>query len=229
MIARDVTDRTHAENALAHQALHDRLTGLPNRTLLHDRLEHAIHAARRRNEPLALLLIDLDQFKAVNDSFGHHVGDALLTQVGPRFQTHLRETDTVARLGGDEFAVILPGTDHSAAGRVATTLLKALERPFVVEAEALPIGASVGIAMYPAHGESASVLLQKADIAMYAAKAEVGNGYTVYPPEHEPHGAHPLALLAAQRRGNQSAPPLPHTPPPPHPPPPRRTALAPLP
>src|SRR5258708_12327611 len=154
MIARDLTDRTHAENALAHQALHDRLTGLPNRTLLHDRLEHAILEARRRNEPLALLLIDLDQFKAVNDSFGHHVGDALLTQVRPRFQTHLRETDTVARLRGDEFAVILPGTDHSAAGRVATTLLKALERPFVVEAEALPIGASVGIAMYPAQGDA---------------------------------------------------------------------------
>ncbi len=204
MIARDVTDRTHAENALAHQALHDRLTGLPNRTLLHDRLEHAILEARRRNEPLALLLIDLDQFKAVNDSFGHHVGDALLTQVGPRFQTHLRETDTVARLGGDEFAVILPGTDHSAAGRVAATLLKALERPFVVEAEALPIGASVGIAMYPAQGESASVLLQKADIAMYAAKAEFGNGYTVYAPEHERHGADRLALLAELRRAIES-------------------------
>lgn len=204
MIARDVTDRTYAENALAHQALHDILTGLPNRTLLNDRLEHAILESRRRTEPLALLLIDLDQFKVVNDSFGHHVGDALLTQVGPRFQAHLREADTVARLGGDEFAVILPGTDHSEAGRVAATLLKALERPFVVEAEAFPIGASVGIAMYPAQGDSASVLLQKADIAMYAAKAELGNGYTVYAPEHERHGADRLALLAELRTAIES-------------------------
>ena len=199
VIARDVTDRTYAEQALAHQALHDILTGLPNRTLLHDRLEHAILESRRRNEPLALLLIDLDQFKAVNDSFGHHVGDALLTQVGPRFQAQLRETDTVARLGGDEFAVILPATDRSAAGRVAATLLKALERPFVVEFEALPVGASVGIAMYPEQGDSASVLLQKADIAMYAAKADLGNGYIVYAPEHERHGADRLALLAELR------------------------------
>jgi diguanylate cyclase (GGDEF)-like protein/PAS domain S-box-containing protein len=199
VIARDITDRTYAENALAHQALHDILTGLPNRTLLNDRLEHAILESRRRNEALALLLIDLDQFKSVNDTFGHHIGDALLTQVGPRFQAHLRETDTVARLGGDEFAVILPGTDRSMAGRIAAKLLKALERPFTVQAEALLVGASVGIAMYPDQGASASALLQKADIAMYAAKAELGNGYTVYAPEHERHGADRLALLADLR------------------------------
>ena len=200
VIARDVTDRTYAENALAHQALHDILTGLPNRTLLYDRLEQAILESRRRGEPLALLLIDLDQFKAVNDSFGHHVGDALLTQVGPRFQEHLRETDTVARLGGDEFAIILPGTDRSTAGRIAATLLKALERPFTVEAEALPVGASVGIATYPDQGDSASMLLQRADIAMYAAKADLGNGYIVYAPEHERHGVDRLAMLADLRR-----------------------------
>lgn len=200
IIARDITDRTYAENALAHQALHDILTGLPNRTLLYDRLEQALLDSRRRNEPLALLLIDLDQFKAVNDSFGHHTGDALLTQVGPRFQSHLRETDTVARLGGDEFAVILPGTDRSAAGRIAATLLKSLERPFSVEAEALLIGASVGIAMYPEQGATASALMQKADIAMYAAKADLGTGYIVYAPEHERHGADRLALLADLRR-----------------------------
>ena len=199
VITRDITDRTYAENTLAHQALHDILTGLPNRTLLYDRLEQAILDSRRRSEPLALLLIDLDQFKAVNDSFGHHVGDALLMQVGPRFQEHLRDSDTVARLGGDEFAVILPGTDRSAAGRIAATLLKSLERPFTVEAEALPVGASVGIATYPDQGDTASMLMQRADIAMYAAKSDLGNGYIVYAPEHERHGADRLAMLADLR------------------------------
>ncbi|HVR89322.1 MAG TPA: EAL domain-containing protein [Candidatus Limnocylindria bacterium] len=199
VLARDVTDRTYAENALEHQALHDILTGLPNRTLLHDRLEHAILDARRRQETLALLILDLDDFKVVNDSFGHHVGDALLTQVGPRFQAELREADTVARLGGDEFAIVLPGTDRSSAGRIAAALLHALERPFTVENEALLIGASIGIAVYPEHGDAASTLMQKADIAMYAAKAEFGNGYAVYAPEHDQHGENRLALLTDLR------------------------------
>jgi len=140
IIARDVTDRTYAEDALAHQALHDILTGLPNRTLLHDRLDQTVLDAKRRKEPLALLLLDLDEFKAVNDTFGHHIGDQLLTQVGPRLQAALRETDTVARLGGDEFAVLLPASDLSNASRIATSLLKALERPFIVENESLLVG-----------------------------------------------------------------------------------------
>ena len=200
LIAKDVTDRTHTKNALAHQALHDILTGLPNRTLLHDRLDHAIHDARRRQETLALLVVDLDEFKVVNDSFGHQVGDALLTQVGPRFHAALRESDTVARLGGDEFAVVLPGVDPSSAGRVAASLLKSLERPFAVEAEELLVGASVGIAVYPQHGDTAQQLLQRADIAMYAAKAALGNGYSVYAPEQEQHGANRLGQLSELRR-----------------------------
>ena len=201
LIARDVTDRRYAEDALAHQALHDILTGLPNRTLLHDRLDQAIHFARRRNESLALLLIDLDEFKSVNDSFGHHVGDALLTQVGPRFQASLRAADTVARLGGDEFAVVLPGADASSAGRIAASLLKSLERPFPVQAETLVVGASVGVAVYPSHGDTAQLLLQRADIAMYAAKSELGNGYSVYAPEQDRRGADRLGQVAELRRG----------------------------
>jgi diguanylate cyclase (GGDEF)-like protein/PAS domain S-box-containing protein len=204
VIARDVTDRTYAENALAHQALHDILTGLPNRTLLHDRLDQAIASARRRNEPLTLLLVDLDEFKSVNDSFGHHIGDALLTQVGPRFHRHLRETDTVARLGGDEFAIVLPAVDGVAAGRVAAALLASLEEPFVVDAEALHIGASVGIAIYPDHGETAEALLQRADIAMYAAKASLGSGYAVYAPEHHQPSVNRLALFADLRSAIES-------------------------
>jgi diguanylate cyclase (GGDEF)-like protein/PAS domain S-box-containing protein len=200
LIARDVTDRRHAEDALAHQALHDILTGLPNRTLLHDRLDQAIHVARRRSETLALLLVDLDEFKAVNDSFGHHVGDALLTQVGPRFQAGLREVDTVARLGGDEFAIVLPGADASSAGRIAASLLRSLERPFIVQSEALVVGASIGVAVYPHHGDSAQILLQHADIAMYAAKAELGNGYSVYAADQDRRGADRLGQLAELRR-----------------------------
>ncbi|MDP9321098.1 MAG: EAL domain-containing protein [Chloroflexota bacterium] len=204
VIARDVTDRTYAENALAHQAVHDILTGLPNRTLLHDRLDHAIAEARRREERLTLLLIDLDEFKTVNDSFGHHVGDALLTQVGPRFVRHLRDTDTVARLGGDEFAIVLPAVDAAGAGQLAAALLSSLEEPFLVDSEALHIGASVGIAVYPDHGESADALLQKADIAMYAAKASLGSGYTVYAPEHHQPGVNRLALFAELRNAIES-------------------------
>ncbi|GAC1456216.1 MAG: hypothetical protein NVSMB8_02590 [Candidatus Limnocylindrales bacterium] len=195
IIARDVTDRTYAEDALAHQALHDILTGLPNRTLLHDRLDQAVLDAKRRKEPLALLLLDLDEFKAVNDSFGHHIGDLLLTQVGPRLQAALRETDTVARLGGDEFAVLLPGGDLSSASRIATTLLKALERPFIVENESLLIGASIGVAMFPEHGDTGAMLMRRADIAMYAAKEELGNTYIQYAPEQDHQGANRLTLI----------------------------------
>jgi diguanylate cyclase (GGDEF)-like protein/PAS domain S-box-containing protein len=199
VIARDVTDRTYAENTLAHQALHDILTGLPNRVLRHDRLDQAIVEARRRNERLSLLLVDLDEFKSVNDTFGHHIGDALLTQVGPRFHEHLREGDTVARLGGDEFAIVLPGVDEAGASRVAANLLSSLERPFVVDNEALHVGASIGIALYPEHGESADTLLQKADIAMYVAKASLGSGYTVYVPGHHRPSVNRLALFADLR------------------------------
>jgi len=204
IIARDITDRTHAEGALAHQALHDILTGLPNRTLLHDRLDHAIAEARRRDERLTLLLVDLDEFKTVNDSFGHHIGDALLTQVGPRFTRHLRETDTVARLGGDEFAIVLPAVDEAGAGRVAAALLSSLDEPFLVDSEALHVGASVGIAVYPDHAESADALLQKADIAMYAAKASLGSGYTVFAPERHQPGVNRLALFADLRNAIES-------------------------
>ena len=195
IIARDVTDRTYAEDALAHQALHDILTGLPNRTLLHDRLDQTVLDAKRRKEPLALLLLDLDEFKAVNDTFGHHIGDQLLTQVGPRLQAALRETDTVARLGGDEFAVLLPASDLSNASRIATSLLKALERPFIVENESLLVGASIGVAMFPEHGDTGAMLLRRADIAMYAAKAELGNTYIQYAPEQDHQGANRMTLI----------------------------------
>ncbi|MBV9121352.1 MAG: diguanylate cyclase, partial [Chloroflexi bacterium] len=145
-ILMDVSERKRAEEALAHQALHDALTGMPNRTLLHDRLDQAILAARRDGREFSVLLIDLDRFKDVNDAFGHHYGDQLLRQVGPRLRATLRESDTVARLGGDEFAVILPACHSVAhAEQAAAKILKTLDEPFVIEGQRLHLAASIGI------------------------------------------------------------------------------------
>jgi diguanylate cyclase (GGDEF)-like protein/PAS domain S-box-containing protein len=172
LVLRDITRRKRAEAALAHQALHDALTGLPNRTLLHDRLEQEVRAAERSGQPLALLLLDLDRFKAVNDSLGHHIGDALLQQVARRLRAALRASDTVARLGGDEFAVLAPGTQAAGAEQCAWACLQALSEPFEVAGHELRIGGAV----WPAHGRDAATLLRKADAAMYVAKRG-GRGY----------------------------------------------------
>jgi len=167
----DITERKQVELALEHQALHDTLTSLPNRTLLNDRLQLAIRSAHRTQTQLALLLMDLDRFKEVNDTLGHDVGDQLLQQVGQRVQSVLRASDTVARLGGDEFAVLLPtmaSREHAMAA--ARKILATLAAPISIGAHALSAGASIGIAFYPAHGEDATTLLRHADVAMYAAK-----------------------------------------------------------
>jgi diguanylate cyclase (GGDEF)-like protein len=163
------TERQAAENQ--HQALHDGLTGLPNRTLLRDRTGQALRQADRELIPVALLLIDLDRFKEVNDTLGHRYGDQLLILVGERLQAALREVDTVARLGGDEFAVLLPRI-ASAEGAivVANKLQDTLEEPFTLDDLTLDVEASIGLALYPDHGNDPDELLQRADIAMYAAK-----------------------------------------------------------
>ncbi len=172
-IVRDITDRKAQQQQLEHQALHDALTGLPNRVLLIDRLNHAIELARRQGEPLGLLLLDLDRFKEINDTLGHHVGDLLLRDVAQRLVAPLRQSDTIARLGGDEFAVLLPAvTDLERAHRVSLRLLKVLEQPFLLENLSLEVGVSIGIAMFPDHADDDSKLLQCADVAMYTAKTE---------------------------------------------------------
>ena len=134
-VLRDVTERRQAEAALAHQAMHDALTGLPNRVLLLDRLQQAIAAARRDGTSLSLLLMDLDRFKEVNDTLGHHAGDLLLQQVGTRLHGAVRQVDTIARLGGDEFAVILHGTGADGVSTIVEALLQRLQAPFVVEGQ----------------------------------------------------------------------------------------------
>jgi diguanylate cyclase (GGDEF)-like protein len=160
-----------AEAKLQHMALVDDLTGLPNRRLLSDRLAHSLRAAQREGRRLALLYIDLDGFKPVNDSLGHGIGDLLLKQVADRLRLRTRESDTLARIGGDEFTVILSGIHSQAdAERVAESLLETLTSPFQIDGHLIRIGASIGISLFPEHGTEGDELLQQADFAMYAAK-----------------------------------------------------------
>jgi diguanylate cyclase (GGDEF)-like protein/PAS domain S-box-containing protein len=166
----DVDVRKRQELELRHQAGHDALTQLPNRSLFEDRLGHAILAAHRRGGPLAVLVLDLDRFKPVNDDLGHHAGDEVLRQAGRRLRQALRQSDTIARLGGDEFGVVLAGEDREGAERTAAKLEAAMAPPFEVGGESRSVGLSAGIAVYPNDGTGAPDLLAAADAAMYRAK-----------------------------------------------------------
>jgi diguanylate cyclase (GGDEF)-like protein/PAS domain S-box-containing protein len=196
---RDVTERKRLEGLLRHQALHDALTNLPNRLLLHERLDHALLAGQRRHEPVALLMLDLDHFKEVNDTFGHHCGDRLLQQVAVRFQEVVRGADTVARLGGDEFAVLLPATDGADAVQVARRLAYCLTPPFVVDGHTVGLETSVGIALFPDHGSDTGALLRQADVAMYAAK-RTHAGICFYQAAEDDHSPDRLAMLGELRQ-----------------------------
>ena len=172
-----LTDEPEAE--IEHGAFHDGLTGLPNRALFFDRLEHALALAKRHGAPLSLLYIDLDDFKTINDHLGQAVGDEVLTQVGRRLRAMLREADTVARLGGDEFAVILEHTSAVGAEAVATQLLAAMQSPFSVDDTRVLSPASIGIAIAET-SHSAGDLLRHAEIAMSAAKRQGKHGHCVF-------------------------------------------------
>jgi diguanylate cyclase (GGDEF)-like protein/PAS domain S-box-containing protein len=167
----DISSIKERQSRLDFLAHHDVLTELPNRLLFGDRLDHAIDRARRDSETLALLFIDLDRFKDVNDNFGHHVGDQLLIQVAARLKELVRRADTVARLGGDEFVVLMEGgADRAAADMLADKITAAFTQDFPVAGKALRIGCSIGVAVYPANGDDAAALLGHADDAMYRAK-----------------------------------------------------------
>ncbi len=194
----DVTERVRAEEALRHQARHDALTGLPNRALLHERMAAALGEAPDAPRPLALLLLDLDGFKEVNDTFGHERGDTLLRQVTERLRGAVRGDDTVARLGGDEFAVLLPGADAAGAARVTADIRAALDTPLHIEGQALQVGASVGIALCPAHGADGTTLLRRADVAMYTAKRG-RTGHATYDPAQDQHSPERLPLVGELR------------------------------
>jgi diguanylate cyclase (GGDEF)-like protein/PAS domain S-box-containing protein len=192
---RDISERKANTEALEHLALHDGLTGLANRTLFGDLLSRTLATAKRTNEPCAVLVMDLDGFKLVNDTLGHDRGDTLLKQVGERLVGVLRDGDTVARLGGDEFG-ILPGgsTDLSAAVAVALKIQQTCEPGFTMDDETIRVSPSIGIALFPDHGSTTTNLLHRADLAMYAAKRS-GDGHAVFNADQETQTADRLALL----------------------------------
>jgi len=197
-IVRDITERKQQMDALQHQALHDSLTGLPNRNLLADRVEQALRTGQRQSKPLALLLADLDRFKEINDTLGHLNGDLVLKQVAEHLQQVVRSSDTVARLGGDEFAILLPTAEVDDATKICRKLIARLEQTIELEGHSFEIGASIGIAMYPEHGSDVTTLMQRADVAMYAAK-RAHSGYMVYEADQDQHGLKTLSLIGELR------------------------------
>lgn len=183
-VKHDITERKQNEERIHHMAQHDVLTDLPNRALLSDRLQQAIACARRDETGLALMLIDLDKFKPVNDTLGHDVGDLLLKEVARRIQGCVRESDTVARVGGDEFVVMLRTVGHEPdAKAVAEKIRHALNQPFVLAEQSLSISSSTGIALYPEHGSDEIGLSKNADIAMYHAKECGRDNVQIFRPE----------------------------------------------
>jgi diguanylate cyclase (GGDEF)-like protein len=183
---------------LTHQSLHDALTGLPNRELLRDRLHQAIALARRRRRGVALLVMDLDQFKEINNTLGHASGDEILKQMGARLCHALRASDTVARLGGDEFALLMPEGDARQAVQLANKVHKILEPPYHVNDMDIEVGPSIGIAAFPDHGASADEIMQRADVAMYQAKQK-HSGHAVYEQETDAHSVRRLTLMSDLR------------------------------
>ena len=206
-LAQDVTRRKQNEERLVSAALHDPLTGLANRQLLADRVSLAIAHARRNKSALAVVYLDLDGFKEVNDTLGHDVGDRLLEMVGQRLVAAVREVDTVARVGGDEFAIFLWQVNGAPdAARVASKLLETVSKQYGVRGRTVKIAISAGVAIYPAHGDDAATLLKSADLALREAKDSGKNAYRVFdgePPqrrrEHLP-AVRPFARVIGSNR-----------------------------
>jgi diguanylate cyclase (GGDEF)-like protein/PAS domain S-box-containing protein len=179
-VKEDITELKRLQDQLDQQAHHDPLTGLANRSLFYDRLAHTLALAKRRKSGFAVLYLDLDGFKAVNDAYGHDRGDSLLTLVGLRLLESVRESDTVARMGGDEFTIILAdleARDH--AEGIAQVILEALTQPFALGEEVCNISASIGISIYPEDGEDVETLIASADAAMYLVKHTGKNNYRI--------------------------------------------------
>jgi diguanylate cyclase (GGDEF)-like protein/PAS domain S-box-containing protein len=185
-IIRDITDRKLAEETITRLAYQDSLTLLPNRTLLNDRFSMAIKQASRNNSKIAFMMLDLDKFKEVNDTYGHSVGDQLLKGVGSRLSAHLRKIDTIARMGGDEFSIILADVKNAEnAANIAEKIIDSLRDPFVVNGHELDASTSIGIAIYPDDGQDADTLMANSDIAMYRAKRAGGNRFNYFSEANE--------------------------------------------
>ena len=181
VLARDITERKASEQRIMQLAHYDPLTALPNRALLADRMKVAIKRAERRSGRLAVLFVDLDRFKPINDSLGHDIGDHLLKTVAERMLASVRGVDTVSRVGGDEFVVLLSEIETAEdAARVAEKLIFGLSRPYLIEEHELLLTASVGISIYPDNGKESNILLRNADASMYTAKETGRNRYQFY-------------------------------------------------
>jgi diguanylate cyclase (GGDEF)-like protein/PAS domain S-box-containing protein len=197
----DVTERKALEERLRHQALHDHLTGLPNRTLLMDRVSHALVRAERRETKVAVLFMDLDNFKYVNDSLGHEAGDRLLVEVAERLRDCLRAEDTVARLGGDEFAILLEDLEREQeASAVAGQVAQTLQPPILIDDREIFVTTSIGVAFGTCREDRPEVLLREADVAMYRAKAGGKDHHAVYQPEMGELSSQRLTLEGDLRR-----------------------------
>ena len=197
----DISQRKASEAQLVYMASHDVLTGLPNRSLLQERIAQALLRAHRDLCGVALLFIDLDRFKIINDTMGHHAGDVLLQEVATRLGACLRETDTIARQGGDEFVVLIENdTDEQYLGTMARKILSVLQTPFNLQGQEIFISASIGISAYPQDGSDVGTLLKNADVAMYRAKDLGKNTFQFYSAESNVHSLERLALENSMRR-----------------------------
>ena len=196
----EIRDRKADQERIYWLAHYDALTSLPNRTLLGERAEHAIRLARESGTPLAVVFLDLDHFKHVNDSLGHRVGDALLVEIAKRLRAVVREKDTVCRLGGDEFVLLLPGANAHGAARVAGKLQEASRQYYQIDHHELTMAPSMGIALFPGDGEDFDTLTQSADVAMYQAKLDGRNTFRFFTPEMQAQSVRALQLENALRR-----------------------------
>jgi diguanylate cyclase (GGDEF)-like protein len=187
------------EQEILRLAYEDRLTGLPNRALFNDQLAGAVNLARRNGTPLTVMLMDLDRFKHINDTLGHTIGDNVLREVASRLRAVLRESDTIARLGGDEFGVLLPTGNEERIAEVVRKILRCVEQPIECEGQWLDVGASIGIARYPEHGDKPDTLISRADVAMYLAKA-ANSEFAFYDASHDGTQQEQLSLLGELRR-----------------------------
>jgi diguanylate cyclase (GGDEF)-like protein len=191
------------EQKAAYDATHDSLTGLPNRTLFIDRLQQAANSAKRENSILAVFILDLDRFKEVNDTLGHHNGDRLLKQIGARLSAVIRESDTLARIGGDEFGVILPNSQNKGdIEKIAAKIKNVLATSFNLDNLSLVVQMSIGASIFPEHGKDADTLIQKADVAMYAAKQNTLE-FTFYSKDFDKHNPKRLTLMGELRQAIQ--------------------------
>ena len=198
-IEEDITEKKQAEKRIESLANFDQLTGLPNRIMLNDRFKYALSVVQRSGEPLAVMFLDLDHFKNINDTLGHTIGDQLLMEMAKRIKACLRDEDTVSRQGGDEFMLILHGTDADDAAYVAAKLIEVVSQPCQIMHHELITTASIGIAIYPHDGEDFETLTKNADVAMYRAKQAGRNNFRFYTPEMQAHSARNLQLANALR------------------------------